>query len=259
MSAIDFLSALKDVLAKFEATQMQAVDQAAEWVADAVEAERFGVLFGTGHSYMAAADSFPRIGSFPAWLPIHEMSTSYIGTISGNMGLRQGIFLEKVPGFADVILENYRLDPRDVMIVISNSGVNAVPIEVALNAKRQGLKTVAVTSCAHSSASESRHESGQRLYQVCDLAIDTCMPHGDALVEVQGLGAKVAAASTIMSLVAMQTLSAQVARKLVARGIGLPVYPSHNAKMTPEEHARVEGMVENVMKEYARRTAHIHR
>lgn len=259
MSAVDFLNKLGDIIKTFQATQLDAVDKAASWVADAVEVERFGVLFGTGHSYMAAADTFPRIGSFPAWLPIHEISTSYIGTISGNLGLRQGIFLEKVSGFGDVILENYRLDPRDVMIVISNSGVNAVPIDVALNARRQGLKTVAVTSCAHSSASASRHESGQRLYQVCDLTIDTCMPQGDALVEVPGFDAKVAAGSTIMSMVAMQSLSAQVADKLAARGINIPVYPSHNAKMTPEEHERVEGMAEAVMEEYSRRTANIHR
>jgi uncharacterized phosphosugar-binding protein len=145
------------------------------------------------------------------------------------------------------------------MFVISNSGVNAVPIEVALTAKRQGLKTVAVTSCSHSTASESRHESGKRLHEVCDLSIDTCMPQGDALVEVEGLGAKVAAASTIMSMVVMQSLSAQLAPKLVERGIYLPVYPSHNAKMTPEEHARVEGMAEAVMKEFTRRTANIYK
>jgi uncharacterized phosphosugar-binding protein len=259
MSANKYLGKLGEIMNKFAETQMEAVDQAAEWVADAVAAERFGVLFGTGHSYMATADAFPRIGSYPAWLPIHEISTSYIGSIAGNMGLRQGIFLEKVPGFADVILENYRLDPRDVMFVISNSGVNAVPIDVALNARRQGLKTVAVTSWAHSSAAESRHESGKRLYEVCDLTIDTCLPQGDALVEVEGLDAKVAAASTIMSMVAMQSLSAQLAPKLVERGIKLPVYPSHNAKMTPEEHRRVEGMAEAVMKEFARRTANIYK
>jgi uncharacterized phosphosugar-binding protein len=259
MSADKFLNKLGEVMQKFEDTQMDAIDQAAEWVADAVEAERFGVLFGTGHSYMAASDPFPRIGSYPAWLPIHEISTSYVASISGNLGIRQGIFLEKVHGFGDVILENYRLDPHDVMIVISNSGVNALPIDIALNAKRQGLRTVAVTSWAHSSASESRHESGKRLFEVCDLMIDTCMPQGDALVEVQGLGAKVAAASTIMSLVVMHSLSAQLAPKLVERNIDLPVYPSHNTKMTTEEHERVEGMAEAVMKEYARRTANIYR
>jgi uncharacterized phosphosugar-binding protein len=204
-------------------------------------------------------DTFPRIGSFPAWLPIHELSTSYVANISGNLGLRQAIFLEKVHGFGDVVLENYRLDPRDVMIVISNSGVNPMGVEVALNAKNQGLKTVAVTSCAHSTASQSRHKSGQRLFDVCDLTIDTRLPQGDALVEVDGFGAKVAAASTIMSQIVMQSLAAQVAVKLSERGIYLPVYPSHNANLSPEEHQRVEQMAEDVMAEFTRRTADINK
>jgi uncharacterized phosphosugar-binding protein len=259
MTANAFLNALNDVLRSLEETQVETIDHAAGWVADAVAEERFGVLFGSGHSYIPTTDTFPRIGSFPAWLPIHEMSTSYIANISGNQGLRQSIFLEKVEGFADVVLENYRLDPRDVMIVISNSGVNPMGIDMALNAKRQGLKTVAITSLEHSRASESRHSSGQRLFEVCDLAIDTCVPQGDAMIEIDGFPAKVGAASTIMAAVVMQSLAAATAHKLAARGIVLPVYPSHNAKMTPEERSRVEGMAEDVMAEFTRRTSNIHK
>jgi uncharacterized phosphosugar-binding protein len=257
MSEDKFLSALNSVIAKLEATQMGAIDQAAEWVADATAEERFGVLFGAGHSYMPILDTFPRIGSFPAWLPIHELSTSYVAAISGNLGLRQTIFIEKIEGFGDVVLENYRLDPRDVMIVISNSGVNPMGIDIALNAQKQGLKTVAITSMAHTQASQSRHSSGKRLFEICDLVIDTCVPQGDAMIEVEGFGAKVGAASTIMAMITMQTMAVRVAEKLSARGISLPVYPSHNAKMTPEGHDEIERMAEAVMAEYTRRTANI--
>jgi uncharacterized phosphosugar-binding protein len=257
MSASEYVNGLQDIITRFNDTQQEAIAQAAGWVADAVEAERFGVLFGTGHSYMAVSDTFPRIGSFPAWLPIQELCTSYLATVSGNQGLRQSMFLERVHGFAEIILENYRLDPRDVMIVISNSGVNPVPIEMALKAREMGLRTVAVTSLAHSQASASRHKSGQRLFEACDLAIDTCMPQGDALVNMPGFPGPVGAGSTIMSLIVMQTLSTAVAHTLAQRGISLPVYPSHNARMSPDEHARVEGMAEAVMAEYTRRTAGI--
>lgn len=259
MKATEFLHALNEILEEFEMTQLDKIDTVAEWIAEAVAAERFGVLFGSGHSYMPTADTFPRIGSFPAWLPIHELSTSYIATIAGNQGLRQSIFLEKIEGFGDIVLENYRLDPRDVMIVISNSGVNPMGIDIALNARKQGLKTVAITSLDHSMVSASRHSSDKRLFEVVDLAIDTCVPQGDALVEVEGFPAKVAAASTIASGVVMQTLAAQTAQKLAERDIILPVYPSHNTRMTEEEKERIEAMAEEVMAEYTRRTANLHK
>jgi uncharacterized phosphosugar-binding protein len=257
MSEAKYLSALNSVIAKLEATQMDAIEQAAEWVTEAAVEERFGVMFGSGHSYMPVMDTFPRIGSFPVWLPIHEISTSYVASVSGNLGLRQAIFLEKVEGFGDVVLENYRLDPRDVMIVISNSGVNPMGIDIALNAKEQGLKTIAITSMAHTQTSESRHSSGKRLFEICDLVIDTCVPQGDAMIDVEGFPARVGAASTIMAMIVMQSMAVRVAEMLAARGISLPVYPSHNAKMTPEGHDAIESMAEDVMKEYTRRTANI--
>jgi uncharacterized phosphosugar-binding protein len=259
MKAKEFLHALNSILEEFEKTQLDKVDTVAEWIAGAVEVERFAVLFGSGHSYMPTADTFPRIGSFPAWLPIHELSTSYIATTAGNQGLRQSIFLEKIEGFGNIVLENYRLDPRDVMIVISNSGVNPMGIDIALNARKQGLKTVAITSLDHSRASASRHSNDKRLFEVVDMVIDTCVPQGDALVEVEGFSAKVAAASTIAGGVVMQTLAAQTAQKLAERGIILPVYPSHNTRMTEEEKERIEAMAEEVMAEYTRRTANLHK
>jgi uncharacterized phosphosugar-binding protein len=259
ITASSFIQALDPVLRELEQTQEQNIAQAAQWVAEAISEERFGVLFGCGHSYMATSDTFPRIGSFPGWLPIHELATSYIANISGNMGLRQSMFLEQVEGFGDVVLANYRLDPRDVMIVISNSGVNPMGIDIAINAKQQGLKTVAITSLQHSKASESRHSNGKRLFEVCDLTIDTCVPQGDAMLGVEGFGAKIGAASTIMAAVVMQALAAETAQKLADMGISLPVYPSHNAKFSPEEHERVEKLAEDVMNEFTRRTSSIYK
>ena len=259
MPANSFLTEFRKVLAGIESTQLEAIRTAASWVADAVAVERFGVLFGSGHSFIPTMDTFPRIGSFPAWLPIHELSTSYMVNILGNQGLRQSLFLEKVEGFGRLILENYRLDPRDVMIVISNSGVNAMGIDVALCAKEQGLKTVAITSLAHSQSSPSRHSSGQRLFEVCDLVIDSCVPQGDALVTVPAYPHKVASASTIASSIIMQSIAAETAYQLADRGIILPVYPSHNARMSPEEHDAIEQMADAVLAEYARRTTGIHK
>jgi len=180
-------------------------------------------------------------------------------TILGNQALRQALYLEKVEGFGQVVLENYRLDPKDVMIVISNSGVNAMGIDVALGAREQGLKTVAITSLSHSSESTSRHSSGKRLFEVCDEVIDTCVPQGDALVTIPGFAHKVASASTIAACVIMQSLVAEVAQYLDERGIRLPVFPSHNAGMTPEQHTTIEALVDAWYVEHARRTTGIYK
>ena len=140
------------------------------------------------------------------------------------------------------------------MVVISNSGVNAMGIDVAVVAREHGLKTIGVTSRAHSLAGTPRHSGGQRLLEVCDLVIDTCVPAGDALVEVPGFG-RVASASTIGACVVMQALVAATAEKLAARGHRTPVFPSHNAGMAPEEEEAAERMVDDWFAEHARRTA----
>ncbi|MBE3559892.1 MAG: SIS domain-containing protein [Ktedonobacteraceae bacterium] len=259
MGAKQFFHALQEVYQQIEETQLETICKVAQWGADAIAADRLILLFGSGHSFLATMDTFPRIGSYPGWLPIHELSTSYIATVMGNQGLRQTLYLEKIEGFGRLVLENYRLDPRDVMVVISNSGVNPMGIDVALSAREQGLKTVAITSLAHSQQSGSRHSTGKRLFEVCDAVIDTCVPQGDSLVSIAGFPHKVASASTIASCIIMQSLAAEVARTLAERGISMPVFPSHNAGGSEEQRAAVEKMIDTWYAEQARRTAGIYK
>lgn len=257
MGAKQFFSALGNVFNEIQETQLETISQVAGWGADAIATDRFIVLFGSGHSFIATMDAFPRIGSYPGLLPIHELSTSYMPTVLGNQGLRQALFLEKIEGFGRLVLENYRLDSRDVMVVISNSGVNAMGIDVAMSAKEQGLKTVAISSLAHSRKSASRHSTGKRLYEVCDVVIDTCVPQGDALVTVPGFAHNVSSASTIAACMIIQALVAETAQNLAERGIRLPVFPSHNTGMTAEALRATEAEVEAWYEEHARRAAGI--
>lgn len=257
MNPNPFLGKIADVINQISGTQQEAIDEAAGWAAEAISGDHFVFLFGSGHSFIATMDAYPRIGSYPGWLPIHELSTSYMPTVLGNQGLRQTLYLEKVEGFGRLVMENYRITPDDVLVSISNSGVNPMGIDVALVAKEHGLKTVAITSLAHSRQSASRHSTGKRLFEVCDLVVDTCVPAGDAMVDVAGFPHRVAAASTIAACVVIQALSAATAQKLADRGYRTPIFPSHNAQMSAEEHAAVEGMVEQWYAEHARRTAGI--
>src|SRR5690242_7608271 len=114
MTAKKFLQAFSEVFQRIETTQLENIHTAATWAAEAIMADRFGVLFGSGHSFIPSMDMYPRIGSFPGWLPIHEMATSYITRMSGDTGLRQALFLEKVEGYGKTVLANYDLNERDM-------------------------------------------------------------------------------------------------------------------------------------------------
>src|SRR5216684_4045545 len=196
MGSSQFFNAFREVFNQIEKTQLETISKVAKWGADAIAADRLIVLFGSGHSFIPTMDTYPRIGSYPGWLPIHELSTSYMPTVLGNQALRQA------------------------------------------------LKTVAITSLAHSSESTSRHSTGKRLFEVCDEVIDTCVPQGDALVTIAGFQQKVASASTIAACIIMQSLVAGVAQDLDERGIRLPVFPSHNAGMTSEQRAAIDAMTD---------------
>jgi len=222
MPKTKFFQGLQDVLSNILETQAKAIDTASDWAAEAIAVDRFAVMIGTGHSFMVAADAFPRIGSYPGWLPLHELSTSYTATIAGNQGLRQVLFLENLEGFGQVVLQNYHLDPRDVVFAISHSGVHAFTIDCALAAKELGLKTIAVTSLAQSKASKPKHSSGKRLFEVCDLVIDNGAPEGDAIVEIEGFPHKVGSLSTITACAIFQALVAETAKRLTQRGVSLP-------------------------------------
>lgn len=259
MGGIVFMDRFQEIFNRIRDTQFEAIDRVAGWAAGAIAGERFAVVFGSGHSFLPVMDTFPRIGSYPGWMPIHEISSAYVATPLGNNGLRTALFVEKIPGFGRTVMENYRLDPRDIMVVISNSGVNCMGIEVALAAREQGVKTVALTSVSHSKANNSRHSSGKHLYEVCDDVIDNCVPAGDALVEIAGFPARVASVSTIANCIVMQTLSAQTASKLAARGYTTPVLPCINNEISPEQHVQMERMVDDYYAEQARRSAHFYK
>ena len=259
MSAEKLFTSVGEISRQVESTQMEKIQQAAMMAADAIAADRFAVMFGTGHSFMPIMDTFPRVGCFPGWLPIYELASTVVPMLSGNQGLRQVLFIEKAEGYGSVVLENYHLTPQDVMFVVSNSGTNTAGVEVALGAKVRGLKVVAVTSVAHSSQSMSRHSSGKRLFEVADVVIDSCVPAGDAQVSIPGWASKVGAVSTIIGMMIMQSVASETASILAARGVALPVYPSHTSGQNAAEIEALEGEEERLMAEQSRRMAGMYR
>ena len=194
--ALDFLAkarALTDAVER----QTAAIQQAADWFAQTILAGRMVHVFGSGHSRIMVEEMWPRYGSFPGFNPIVELSLSFHNLVVGANGQRQAMFLENVSGLAERILRNFDLAPADTALVISSGGCNVVPIEIAEEFQKRGVRVVAIVSRAHSAASASRRADGKKLPDFAALTLDTGAPVGDAMVRIEGLESPVAPGSTI--------------------------------------------------------------
>jgi len=209
------------LLERLQETQGKAISEAAEWSAEAIADDGFVHMFGSGHSRIAVEEMFPRYGSFPGFNPMVELSTTFHTQIVGSNGQRQAMFIENVSGLAEAILANFAFRPNDVMLVFSVSGTSAVAVELTQIAQRRGLRTIAVTSVAHSESSKSK--IGIRLKDIADLVIDIGTPPGDALVEIPGLEYRVGPGSTALIVAVANEIKVQTAEQLVKRGIHPPV------------------------------------
>ena len=217
-ASLDYLTQAKAILDRIESTQMDAIERAAEVCADAIAGDGLVHLFGTGHSRIFIEEMFPRHGSFPGFHPIVELSLTFHNLVVGSNGQRQAMFLEHVEGFGQVILRNFVLTAPDCFLLFSNSGVNEVVIDVALEAKRMGMPVIAIVSVDHCAASSALHSSGKKLIDVADIVIDNCTPAGDALVRIPNLEDPIGPGSTVGAAAVTNALKCRIAEKLTALG-----------------------------------------
>jgi uncharacterized phosphosugar-binding protein len=211
------------LLERLGATQAEALEQASRWCADAIAAGGLVHLFGTGHSRIPVEEMFPRYGSYPGFNPLVELSMTFHTQVVGANGQRQAMFIERVPGLAEVILSNFRFEPADVMIVFSAGGQSAVPVEMARGARQRGLRVIAVTSVAQSMTGEPHPPATTRLMDEVDLVIDLCSPAADAMCTIEGLDTPVGPGSTLAAVAIVNCIKVRVAELLVERGAMLPV------------------------------------
>src|SRR6266568_4814718 len=120
--AVRWLSAAQALLQRIATTQAAHIEQASNWCADTIGGGGLVHLFGTGHSRIPVEEMFPRYGSYPGWNPIVELSMTFHSQVVGANGQRQAMFIERVPGLAEIILQNFQFGPRDAMMVFSASG-----------------------------------------------------------------------------------------------------------------------------------------
>jgi uncharacterized phosphosugar-binding protein len=215
--ALRYLEACERLLATARA-QQPLVEQAADLFASTILRGQMVHLFASGHSRIMVEEMWPRYGSFPGFNPIVELSLTFHNLVVGANGQRQAMFLENVSGFAARILRNFDLKAGDSALVISSSGCNVVPVEIAEEFQRRNVKVVALISTEHSEASTSRHRDGKKLQDFADLVLDTGAPVGDAMVKIEGLDTPVAPGSTVGGCYIVNAIKAELAERLVKAG-----------------------------------------
>lgn len=251
VTVLTWIGRAHDLLTRLAETQADALEQASGWCADAIAAGGLVHLFGTGHSRIPVEEMFPRYGSFPGFHPMVELSMTFHTQVVGANGQRQAMFIERVPGLAEVILSNFTFGAQDVMMIFSASGLTAVPVEMARGAHARGLRVIAITSVAQSMSAEPGPEVGSRLMDEADLVIDLCTPPGDAMVHIEGLDTPVGPGSTITNVAIVNSIKVRVAQLLTQRGAMLPVI----TRASEVGAARSKELFEAAYDEHARRIA----
>ena len=213
------------------------LQQAAARVADQVAADRLVYIFGPGgHSNLASQEVFFRAGGL-----MHVSAILDEGTLLSNGALRS-MAIERLPGYGKIVITNQGLGEGDLLILANAYGINAALIDAALEAKRRGVFTIGFSSREHASKTSpdhpARHPTKQNLHEIVDIAIDTKVPIGDAVVRVPGFDDPIAAISTFANAFALNCLVIRTVSALVERGVEPPVWRSGNAPGGDAANAR---------------------
>lgn len=212
------LTRLLDEMQRGEAERIEAAAQA---IADCIAADGVVHVFGSGHSHMMAEEVFHRAGGLMAINAMLDPNLTAFGTLNAGM-------VERTEGYAAVVLGSFGARPGEVVVIVSNSGINPVPIEMAIEASQLGATTIAVTSAAAYAQATSRHSSGQKLAEVADLLVDSRVPVGDAVVRLDGVDAAVGATSTALGAALMNAIVVEATDRLRRAGVAPPVVVSMN-------------------------------
>lgn len=218
-----WMSEAAALLQRVATSQAGGIETASQWSADAIASDGLVHLFGTGHSRIPVEEMFPRYGSFPGFHPMVELSMTFHTQVVGANGQRQAMYIERMPGLAEVILDNFSFGPRDVMVVFSAGGTTAVPVEMARGARQRGLRVIAVTSIEQSMTADLDPVVGNRLLDEADLVLDLCTPHADAMVQIPGLDTPVGPGSTLAAIAIVNSIKVRTAQLLTERGAMTPV------------------------------------
>ncbi|MFE2291208.1 SIS domain-containing protein [Streptomyces sp. NPDC059452] len=230
-----FFDAAIGLLQRVRDEEAGSITAAGTAIADTVEAGGRLFAYGAGHSSLAAQDVVYRAGGLALMNLLTVPGTTGVDVMPATLGSA----LERVDGLASAVLDTSPATSGDVLVIISLSGRNALPVEMAQNARALGLTVIGVTSVAYAEHTRSRHVSGGFLRDHCDIVLDSKIAIGDAELTAPGIEAPFAPASTVVTSAIMQAMLAAAAEQLVARGIEPPLLRSANVDGGHDWNGRV--------------------
>ncbi|MFK4065910.1 SIS domain-containing protein [Streptomyces sp. NPDC029674] len=234
-SAGQYFDAAIGLLQKVRDEESGHVADAGTLLADAVESGGRLFAFGAGHSSLAAQDVVYRAGGLALVNLLAVPGVVGVDVMPATLGSA----LERVDGLAGAVLDSSPARPGDVLVIISLSGRNSLPVEMAMNARALGLKVIGVTSVAYATETRSRHVSGTFLKDHCDVVIDSKIAVGDAELSLDGVDAPFGPASSVVTNALMQAMTAAAIEKLAERGIQPPLLRSGNVDGGHDWNGRV--------------------
>lgn len=215
-----YLESIVEILNKIANTQKDRISQGSEMVSDVIKKGGIIYIFGCGHSHLIALDCFYRAGG------LANVSAMLDTDLMLHNGAAKSSKMEKMTGIAEAIFERYCIKEKDMLIVVSTSGKNAVPVEMAQIASKKGIKNIAVTSSEYFSDKKDTI----MLYESADMFIDNFVPRGDAIIDVSGAETKMGSLSTVASSFILQTILMEGAELAGKSGAAVPVYMSGNVQ-----------------------------
>lgn len=231
MSFARYTEKIDEILDEIKEEEKDNIKKIAQKFVETIENDGLIHVFGSGHSHMLSEEVFYRAGGLAVMSPIFDPGVMLDG------GAIKSTKMERLEGLGEIILDDYDLQEKDLMIVVSNSGRNAVPIDAALKAKEEGLEVVALTSLEYSKANDSRHKSGKRLFEVADYVLDNHTPYGDAVVDFEVT--KAVPGSTIAASYIMNSIISEAIALMKEKGMELPVYRSGNIDGADAENKKL--------------------
>lgn len=222
MMALNYIKEIEENIERIKDTQIESIEKAAYLIKESLKNKGVLHVFGCGHSQMYAEEVFYRAGGL---VPVNAILEP---ALSLRPEAPKSTWFERLEGYAQKILENESTNKGDVMVIASTSGRNAVPVEMALEAKKQGITVVALTSGEFTNSVTSRHESGKKLIDIADVVLDNCGVSGDAVLEVEGFATRFGPTSSVIGFMILQSVIAEATSNLINEGEDPSIWVSSN-------------------------------
>ena len=233
MSSPHYLESINAIIDQIVKHETEAINSAAQCCAKVIAQGGIVHCFGTGHSALHVADTFYRAGGLACLNAILEEPISvYAGSLVAS-------WMERRTGLAGIILDRYDLRPGEPIIIFSVSGVNCVPVEVAVESRVRGLTIIAITSRAYCESVAGSRGLSRTVITEADLVIDNHVPIGDAVLPIPGSELRTGPGSTIAVTLIYNLILERISKLLVELSIPVPIFASANLPGADEHNRRL--------------------